>query len=74
MWDILEDAMNCNYIVYASRNPYNDIQQSPFYLTEAGHIEIEEYEGTKYNTSLSTWALIIAGLSFIVAIIALYVP
>ena len=36
MWDMLEDAMACNYIVFASRNPHSNVNMSPFYLTEAG--------------------------------------
>ena len=73
MWSILEDAMNCNYIVYASRNPYNDIQQSPFYLTEAGQIEIEEYGRENSSSKKATWALVISGLSFLASVAAVIV-
>ena len=73
MWNILEDAMDCNYIVYASRNPYNDIKQSPFYLTEAGQIEIEEYGREKNSSKKATWALVISGLSFIASVVAIIV-
>lgn len=73
--DLLSNALASKYIAFSFRNnPYNDILKSNFALTEDGQIAIEEYEGTKYNSKLSTWALIIAGLSFIVAIIALFVP
>lgn len=72
--DLLNDAMANKYIAFSFRNnPYNDILRSNFSLTELGQIAIEEYKGTKYNSRLSTWALIIAGLSFVVSIVALFV-
>lgn len=72
---LLKDALNNRYIDFQFRNnPYNDIFTTKFSLTELGQIAIEEYKGTKYNSRLSTWAIIIAGLSFIVSIIALFVP
>ena len=72
MWEILEDAMSCNYIVFASHDPYNSIPKSYFCLTEAGQIEIEEYGRTINSESKATWALVIAGLSFVVSIIAIF--
>ena len=73
--DLLSDALDNKYIGFPFRNnPYNDILKSKFSLTELGQIAIEEYKGTSYNSKLSTWALIVAGLSFIVSIIALFVP
>ena len=73
--DLLRNALENNYIAFSFRNnPYNDILSSKFSLTESGQIAIEEYTETKYNSRLSTLALIIAGLSFIVSIIALFVP
>ena len=44
-----------------------------FSLTEEGQVAIEEYEGKKYNTKLSVWALIIAGLSFLASVAAVIV-
>ena len=73
--DLLSNALENKYIAFSFRNnPYNDILKSKFALTELGQIAIEEYIGTKYNSKLSTWALIVAGLSFVVSIIALFVP
>ena len=72
--DLLSNALSNKYIAFSFRNnPYNDILKSNFSLTEDGQIAVEEYEGTKYNTKLSTWAIIIAGFSFVVSIIALFV-
>ena len=71
--DLLKDASNNKYIAFAVHMPYNDILRSKFCLTEDGQIAIEEFEGTRYNSALSTWAIIIAGLSFVVSIIALFV-
>lgn len=72
--NLLMVAKTHKYIAFYASMPNNDILKSQFGRTEEGQIAIEEYEGTKYNSKLSTWALIIAGLSFIVAIIALFVP
>lgn len=72
--DLVKEAKASKYIAFNAHNPYNDLHTSKFCLTEEGQVAIEEFEGTKYNTRLSTWALIIAGLSFVVAIIALFVP
>ncbi len=72
--NILNDAVNNEYIAFTFRNsPYNDILKSKFSLSELGQTAIEEYKGVKYNSTLSTWALVLAGLSFIVSIIALFV-
>ena len=71
---LLNDAVKNKYIAYPSRvNPYSDILTTSFSLTESGQIAIEEYKGTKYNSKLSTWAIIIAGLSLVVSFIALFV-
>ena len=70
---LLKDADTNNYISFNTHNPYNDILRSKFALTEDGQVAIEEYEGTKYNTKLSTWAIVLSGLSLIVAIVAIVV-
>ena len=72
MWDILEDAMSCHYIAHTSHSPYNNIQQHPFCLTEAGQIELEEYRRTSGASTKSTWALIIAVLSLLVSVVAIF--
>ena len=72
--NLLNNTVENKYIAYPSRvSPYNDILTTNFSLTESGQIAIEEYRGTRYNSKLSTWAIIIAGLSFVVSIIALFV-
>lgn len=74
MKDLLNNAIDNQYIAFSFRNnPYNDIMKSKFSLTELGQSAIEEYTGTKYNSKLATFALIVAGLSFVVSIIALFV-
>lgn len=72
MWEILEDAISCNYIAFTSHDPHNTIPKSDFCLTKAGQIEIEEYGRTISSESKATWALVIAGLSFVVSIIAIF--
>ena len=72
--DLLNDAKDNQYIAFTFRNnPYNDILQNNFALTELGQTAIEEYEGTKYNSKLSTWALIISTLSFVASVVAIIV-
>lgn len=72
--DLLSNALDSKYIAFPFRNsPYNDILKTNFSLTEDGQIAIEEYEGTKYNSKLSTWALIISGLSFLASVAAVIV-
>ncbi len=71
--NLLVEALNNKHISYTvPNNPYNDIHKNSFSLTELGQIAIEEYKGTTYNTKLSTMAIILAGLSFIVSIVALF--
>jgi len=71
--DILAEAKNSKYVKFGHYMPYNDILLSKFALTEEGQVAIEEYEGTKYNTKLSTWALVISGLSFLASVAAVVV-
>lgn len=72
--DLLKNALSNKYIDFQFPNsPYNDVVRTKFSLTELGQIAIEEYQGTKYNSGLSTWAIIIAGLSFVVSIVALFI-
>lgn len=74
LWSLLEEAIDCRYIVFSGRNAVSDLSRSSFYLTEEGQIALEEYKRQLGSDRKATWALIIAGLSFIVAIIALFVP
>ena len=74
LWSLLEEAIDCRYIVFSGRNATSDLSKSSFYLTEEGQIALDEYKRQLGADRKSTWALIIAGLSFVVAIIALFVP
>ena len=74
LWSLLEEAIDCRYIVFSGRNAVSDLSRSSFYLTEEGQIALEEYKRQLGSDRKATWALIIAGLSFSVAIIALFVP
>ena len=71
--DLLKDANNNNYIAFSAHMPYNDLKRSKFCLTETGQVAIEEYEGTTYNTKLSTWAIVISALSFVASVVAIVV-
>lgn len=44
-----------------------------FYLSESGKEAIDEYKRQRVADSKATWALIISGLSFVVAIVAVVV-
>ena len=74
LWSLIEEAIDCQYIAFSGRNAVSDLSRSSFYLTEEGQIALEEYKRQLGSDRKATWALIIAGLSFIVAIIALFVP
>ncbi len=74
LFDILNDALTCRYIVYTkpnNRNSHYTLESSSFSLTESGQLQIEEYETKKGSSVKSTWALIIAGLSFIASVVAI---
>ena len=71
--DLLEDAIGCHYVAYASRNPYNDISKSKICLTEAGQIVIEEYAEQRGASVKATWALVISALSVIASVVAIVV-
>lgn len=74
LFDILLDALNCRFIMYTER-PRRDLhyslEKSSFCLTEAGQLQIEEYENQRGSSTKATWALIIAGLSFLASVIAI---
>jgi hypothetical protein len=72
---LLNDAKQSNYIAFDFPNrPYYDILKNNFALTEDGQEAIEEYKRQIGTGRKATWALIIAGLSFVVAVIALFYP
>ena len=71
--NLLMDAKSHTYIAFYASMPNNDILKSKFGLTEEGQIAIEEYEGTKYNTKLSIWAIVISGLSFLASVAAIII-
>ena len=76
LFEILQDAKACKYIMYTERprrNLYYSLENSPFCLTEAGKIQIEEYKNQKGSSAKATWALIIAGLSFLSSAVAVVV-
>ena len=74
LWSLIEEAIDCQYIAFSGRNAVSDLSRSSFYLTEEGQIALEEYKRQLGADRKATWALIIAGLSFVVAIIALFYP
>lgn len=71
--DLVKEAKASKYIAFNAYNPYNDLHTSKFCLTEEGQVAIEEFEGTKYNTTLSIWAIVISGLSFLASVAAVVV-
>lgn len=69
---ILKEALHYNYIAYIDKtNPYKQIESNLFYLTELGQVAIEEYKSQKGSSAKATWALIIAGLSFVASVVAI---
>lgn len=71
---ILKEAENYHYISFnvdlIIRNGI-EVKYYDFSLIEAGQVAIEEYKSQKSSSRKSTWALIIAGLSFIASVIAI---
>ena len=68
----LTDAMSHEYIRYSNRiHPNRNIDQDPFYLTEAGQAQIEEYKRNRSASTRANCAIIISILSLVVATIAL---
>ena len=64
-------AMNTHrYVVVASRGYSNDPRLS---LTEEGASAVEEYQAQHSASKKSTWALIIAGLSFLSSVVAIII-
>ena len=71
LWSLLEEAIDCRYIVFSGRNAVSDLSRSSFYLTEEGQIAIEEYKRQLGADRKATWALIISALSFIASVVAI---
>ena len=72
--NLLREAKSCKYIQYCdSANPYNKIEVNPFYLTEEGQVEIEEYKDKCGSSAKATCAIVISALSFIASVVAIIV-
>ena len=71
LYNTLENAFNYEYVMYYPRTENYFMITSPFCLTEAGQIAIQEYERMKSASTKSIWALIISALSLITSIIAI---
>ncbi len=74
LFDILQDALNCRFIMYTEhprRDLHYSLEKSSFCLTEAGQLQIEEYENQRGSSAKTTWALIISGLSFVASVVAI---
>ena len=69
--DMLEEAINNHYIIYTDKQEYYMVSTSPFCITEAGKIAIEEYKNKSNSSKKATWALIISALSLVSSIIAI---
>ena len=70
--DILKDALSCKYISF-TEGCFPNVMNGTFYLTEVGQMEIEAFDRENKASAKSTWALVIAGLSLAVSIIAIIV-
>ena len=69
---VLREAISYKYIQYCDpSNPFKQVEVHTFYLTEAGQVQIDEYENQKGSSAKSTWAIIISALSFIASIVAI---
>ena len=66
---IVEESMDNGLIAHKGRSAPYEVTSWKFYRTEAGQIALEEYKRSCSASVKSTWALIIAGLSFLVSCI-----
>jgi hypothetical protein len=73
LWSLLEEAIDCRYVVFSGRNAVSDLSRSSFYLTEEGQIALEEYKRQLGADRKATWALIISVLSFLASVAAVVV-
>ena len=69
--DLLEEAEKHRYLEIVFWDDENSIICSDLYLMEAGQTAIEKYDDARSSSAKSTWALIIAGLSFLASAIAI---
>lgn len=70
--NLLDEAVECNYLSRSGRN-ISDILNLRYHLTECGQVALEEFQQRSKDSKKSTWALVIAGLSFISSVIALII-
>lgn len=71
LMDLLQEAENHRYIEIVFLGSRDNFTYSDLYLMEAGQTAIEEYKKQKSSSAKATWALIIAGLSFIASVVAI---
>lgn len=69
--ELLQEAKKQNYIDIVFFQANENMLLSDLYLTEAGQTAIEKYNNEKNSSTKSTWALIIAGLSFLASAVAI---
>lgn len=71
--NILQEAIDCHYVNIRGRNVYSDVTTVKVCIAEEGKVALEEFKDKSNASKKSTWALIIAGLSFISSVIAIII-
>ena len=70
---IIEDALDCHYIITKRRTATDNITTLQLYISECGQVAIEEYCDHHTASVKSTWALIVSGLSLLSSIVAIII-
>ena len=71
--ELLEEAEKHSYLEIVFLDDEKIVINSDLYLMEAGQTAIEKYKKQKGDSAKATWALIIAGLSFIASVVAIVI-
>ena len=70
--NLLKVALDCGYVSFAYKNPYNSLQQNEFGLTEKGQVEIEDYRTNTATRRRANCALTVSIISAFISLTSLF--
>ena len=65
--DLLQEAMDCRYVIVKNHTPYSDVTNVKVYLAESGKIALEEFEQAEQSRKIADESMKIARESLEVA-------
>ena len=65
--DLLQEAIDCRYVVVKNHTPYSDVTNVKVYLAESGQIALEEFEQAEQSRKMADESMRIAKESLKVA-------